>query len=48
MKVETQSDTIFRKKAVRDTIHRTEPDTTRVPIGWNPSVEDWNETEVEM
>ena len=29
-----------------------QPDTThtdeRVPIGWNPSVEDWNETNVEL
>lgn len=23
-------------------------DTTRVPIGWNPSVEDWTETNVEL
>ena len=26
----------------------TQTDTTRVPIGWNPSVEDWNETNVEL
>lgn len=47
-KVEIQSDTIVRKKVVRDTIIRTEPDTTRVPIGWNPSVNDWDETNVDM
>ena len=23
-------------------------DTTRVPIGWNPSVENWTETTVEL
>lgn len=23
-----------------------EPDTARVPIGWSPSVEDWEENEV--
>ena len=48
VKVETQSDTIVRKKAVRDTIHRTEPDTTRVPIGWNPAVADWNEQDIDL
>ena len=47
-KVEAQSDTIVRKKAVRDTIIRTEPDTTRVPIGWCPSVNDWNEQDIEL
>lgn len=47
-KVEAQTDTMVRRKAVRDTIIRIEPDTTRVPIGWNPSVNDWSETDVEM
>lgn len=47
-KVETQSDTIVRKKAVRDTIHRTEPDTTKVPIGFNPAVADWDDTTIVM
>lgn len=47
-KVEAQTDTMVRRKAVRDTIIRIEPDTTRVPIGWNPSVADWSETDVEM
>ena len=30
----------------RDTTERQ--DTARVPIGWNPSVEDWNETNNEL
>ena len=47
-KVEIQADTIVRKKAVRDTIVRTEPDTTRVPIGWNPTVGDWNKQDIEL
>ena len=25
-----------------------EPDTTRVPIGFNPSVEDWQENDVDL
>lgn len=29
----------------RDTTERQ--DTARVPIGWNPSVEEWDETEIE-
>ena len=45
---EIQADTIVRRKAVRDTIHRTEPDTTRVPIGWNPTVGDWNKQDIEL
>lgn len=32
-------------KPQRDTTERQ--DTARVPIGWNPSVEDWAETDVE-
>ena len=32
-------------KPPRDTTERQ--DTARVPIGWNPSVEDWDETEIE-
>lgn len=27
---------------------KPETDTTRVPIGWNPSVEDWTETTIEL
>ena len=47
-KVEEQSDTIVRRKAVRDTIIRIEPDTTRVPIGWYPTVGDWNEQDIDL
>ena len=32
-------------KPPRDTTERQ--DTARVPIGWGPSVEDWDETDVE-
>ena len=32
-------------KPPRDTTER--PDTARVPIGWSPSVEDWEESEIE-
>ena len=32
-------------KPPRDTTERQ--DTARVPIGWDPSVEDWDETEIE-
>lgn len=46
--IQAQTDTMVRRKAVRDTIIRIEPDTTRVPIGWNPNVNDWSETDVEM
>lgn len=33
------------KKPLRDT---TEVDTTRVPIGFNPSVGDWEEEDIDL
>lgn len=38
--VATKANKGFERLAQRDT---TKKDTTRVPIGWNPSVADWEE-----
>lgn len=46
--IQAQTDTMVRRKAVRDTIIRIAPDTTRVPIGWNPTVSDWNKQDIEL
>ena len=47
-KVEVQTDTMVRRKAVRDSLVRIEPDTTRVPIGFDVEVEDWDEKVIEL
>lgn len=48
--IEEKADTVMTKKP-----HKPLPpppiesdDTTRVQIGWNPIVEDWEDTEVDM
>lgn len=48
--IEEKADTVMTKKP-----HKPLPpppiesdDTTRVPIGWNPSVEDWEGTDVDI
>lgn len=46
--IQAQTDTMVRRKAVRDSLVRIEPDTTRVPIGWNPTVSDWNKQDIEL
>lgn len=37
---------VVLKTAEADTTQRQ--DTARVPIGWNPSVEDWEQNEIEL
>lgn len=45
--VEPQLDTVVMQKQHRPLPPPIEEDTTRVQIGFNPTVEDWNETETE-
>ena len=51
MYLETKVDTAEYRKPhkphpPRDTTEVS--DTARVPIGWNPSVEDWEETDIDL
>ena len=41
-----QADTI--KRVVRTQADTTRIDEPRVPIGWNPSVEDWEEQDINI
>lgn len=47
--VEPQLDTLVMKKPYKPiSLPIENDDTTRVEIGFNPSVEDWEDTEVDM
>lgn len=47
--VEPQLDTVVMKKPHKPiSLPIENDDTTRVEIGFNPSVEDWEDTEVDM
>lgn len=43
-----QLDTVVMKKPHRPLPPPIEEDTTRVQIGFNPTVDDWEDTEVDM
>jgi hypothetical protein len=46
--VEPQLDTVLMRKPHRPLPPPIKEDTTRVQIGFNPTVEDWEDTEVDM
>lgn len=46
--VEPQQDTVMMQKPHRPLPPPIEEDTTRIQIGFNPTVEDWDEENVEM
>lgn len=43
-----QADTVMMQKPHRPLSPPIEEDTARVQIGFNPTVEDWEDTEVDM
>lgn len=47
--IEEKADTVMTKKPHKDFAPKdtTQVDTTRYPIEFNPSVEDWEETEID-
>ena len=45
--VEAQLDTVVMKKPHRPLPPPIEEDTTRIQIGFNPSVEDWKDIEID-
>jgi hypothetical protein len=46
--VEPQLDTVLMRKPHRPLLPQIEEDTTRITITFNPSVEDWEENDINL